>query len=313
MTCRKAVGAIGALALAGGIVAALGAPAAAHHNVPDITTVKGDCGEVTLTAAWTEDTHTVGNAALVVDDGAETKTAGIGEPVTVGPFGGGWHTIHYRVFGGGERGSDSPQWTETAADKLNKFAADHGGWGFTLAGVEATAPFVTWHSLRVKGCATESSVSFAPDCDGTVVAVTSGTFYGEYEWTATWADGAVSASLTVDAGTSAELATVPADGGEIAVDFAGSPAGWPQTFTYDAADVEQDCTVASPSPSPSVSPTPGVPVAGGGGEASVDELPLTGSRIPALAVTGVLLVGSGGLAVWAARRRKGPLITLPTE
>lgn len=302
MIHRKAASALGALALAGGIVLALAAPAAAHHNVPDISHVKGDCGEVTLTAAWTEDTHTVGNAVLVVDDDTEAKTAGIGEPVTVGPFGAGWHTIHYRVFGGGERGSDSPQWTETDKDKLNKFAADNGGWAFTAAGVEMTAPFVTWHSLKVKGCATESEVSFIPDCDGTTVTVASGTFYGEYEWSAVWADGAESASLTVDAGTSAELAQVPADAGEISVDFAGSPTGWPKTYTYTKADVEKDCAVASPSPTPSVSPSPSAP--GGGGEASDDELALTGaSWVPAGVAVGGAGVVSGVVLLIAFRRK----------
>lgn len=132
-----------AVGLIGGAVA-LAAPASAHHNAPEVALSEiGDCGEVTITTAWSEDTHAVDNAALVVLLDGEVSSAPIGESITVGPFES-EAVIQYRVWGGGERDYDEP-----ALEDLDAIVdhIDDGG-----SPLDADAPGVAWHEIVVGGC-----------------------------------------------------------------------------------------------------------------------------------------------------------------
>lgn len=130
-----AVGLIAAMAFAGG--------AYAHHAAPTATVTTGDCGEVTITTAWSADEHHVGTAALVVLIDGEVTTAAIGESVTVGPFEADT-TVQYRLWGGGERNYDDPPLADLEA--LLAYL-DQGG-----DVLDSDAPGVAWHSLEVTGC-----------------------------------------------------------------------------------------------------------------------------------------------------------------
>lgn len=80
----------------------------------------------------------------------------------------------------------------------------------------------------------KSSVDFAHDCDGTTIAITSGTYLREYEWTVTLAGEQVwpgEADAQPAPGDSVEV-QLPPKPGEIAVDFERSPKGWPKTSEW---------------------------------------------------------------------------------
>lgn len=84
------------------------------------------------------------------------------------------------------------------------------------------------------GATNKSSVDFAHDCDGTTIAIASGTFLREYEWTVTLAGEQVwptEGDAQPAPGDSVEV-QLPPDPGEIAVDFAKSPRGWPKTSEW---------------------------------------------------------------------------------
>lgn len=134
---------------------ALATPAAAHHNAPE-TTVDGpgECGQTTITAAWTGDEHQVDNAALVVQAAGEQHTAPVGESLTVGPFEAD-QTISWRIWGGGERDYDNPPLA--SLDELVAHLAAGGGE------LDEDAPGVEWHTLDVTGCPVESTPAPTPE------------------------------------------------------------------------------------------------------------------------------------------------------
>ena len=149
----RKLGVATAVALSALVFGATGA--GAHHNVPEIHHAPtGDCGTTTFSTNWTEDTHFSHNAVLVVDAGDTVNTAAIGESITVGPFVADT-TIHYRVFGGGERDYDVPLWNghgeEDFVDEINEYGDEHG-FGWTAAGVDDPNPFTNWLSIEVEGC-----------------------------------------------------------------------------------------------------------------------------------------------------------------
>jgi len=136
--------AVAAAVLAAGLVVSATA-ASAHHNVPVTTTTEpGACGEVTIGAQWSEDTHIVDNTVLVVQAGGEQFTAPVGESITVGPFETAPVTVRYRVWGGGERNYDQPALTD-----LDALVAHLDAGGSPLDG---DAPGVAWFELEVEGC-----------------------------------------------------------------------------------------------------------------------------------------------------------------
>lgn len=134
----------------------MAAPASADHNVPEITYETTQCGETTFTADWTEgQTHLVGSARLVVDDGVTFQDIPIGESVTVGPFTTETHPIRYRVWGGGERNYDVPALSVSDLAALLVYLETDGN-----TPLDPEAPGINWLTLEVTGCvpppATES-------------------------------------------------------------------------------------------------------------------------------------------------------------
>lgn len=152
-----------AIAIVGVFAVAISAKVVfAAHNPAVVESETVACGETTFTAAITNPagTHKVANMRLVVDADGTTEytdvipTNGDEVSLTVGPFTQDT-TISWRVFGGGERGYDSPLWNgfgggSFVAD-INAYIASNGiDW--TLSGPEDANPFTTWHELEVEGC-----------------------------------------------------------------------------------------------------------------------------------------------------------------
>lgn len=148
---KRTAGVLGALALAGGIVATLGAPAAAHHNEIQ-TQVETEGCWLSGTTSWAKDDHQAGAAVLVFRVDGVVATVAIGEGFEfLLPD----HTtlVEWRIWGGGERDYDSP-----ALTNLDALLAHLDGGGGVL---DADAPGVAWHQLDVTGCGPE--VDPSPD------------------------------------------------------------------------------------------------------------------------------------------------------
>ncbi|GGC53152.1 hypothetical protein IEU95_10205 [Hoyosella rhizosphaerae] len=141
--------------------------ASAGHNGADVEFVaSGDCGETTFTAGVIDaaGTHKVNNMVLVVHADGETQNQvipvdGTTTSITVGPFtspSAGTETIHWRVFGGGERDYDDPSWNGYGeagfTDDINAYAEDNG-WGWVVAGPDDDNPFTIWSTVDVESCA----------------------------------------------------------------------------------------------------------------------------------------------------------------
>lgn len=148
--------------LALGLVLSFTAPAQAHHNVPDFTIGEiGDCGEVTVSSAWSispdaDDSHDVDNTRLVVryqGEGSPAQIdAPIGEPITIGPFEQDI-TVDVRIWGGGERDYDVPPLEDLDAlvEHLEQ-TDDPVGDGLSDGELDLDVPGVAWESFEVEGC-----------------------------------------------------------------------------------------------------------------------------------------------------------------
>lgn len=141
------------------------APAAATQGETWIKATPGDC-EATVIESGGE--H-VDNARVVVDDGTEVHVGSVGTTIEVGPFSEPT-TVYYRIFGGGERDHDVPLWNGYGdadfKDDINKYAADNGGWGWTVAGTADENPFTNWKSVPTLGCVTPEEPTFThPICE----------------------------------------------------------------------------------------------------------------------------------------------------
>src|SRR5690606_5630976 len=131
------------------------------------------CEATTFTTSWNTSAQ-VGNALLVVFDGAEVHTAAIGTPLSVGPFTSPTK-VWWRVFGGGERDYDVPLWKGHPATEggfslqdflagINAYIDVHGD-DWVLAGPSDPNPFVTWNYIRLDGCVTPQEPSVTQfDC-----------------------------------------------------------------------------------------------------------------------------------------------------
>lgn len=80
---------------------------------------------------------------------------------------------------------------------------------------------------------TPSEVAFTDDCLGTEVAITSGTYTDEYDWTITVDGEHFWPEEDADPTEAGESATVEVPAGEISVDFEGSPPSWPKSHTWE--------------------------------------------------------------------------------
>lgn len=136
-----------------GLTVATASSVGATHNTPEISVSEGDCGEVTLSASWTSDTHQAADAVLVVQTVEGQQTASIGEAVTVGPFAYESDTIRYRVWGGEERAYDVPALSDP--DALQAYLAEGGG----RTPLDISAPGTAWRTLEVEGCPELTEVS----------------------------------------------------------------------------------------------------------------------------------------------------------
>jgi hypothetical protein len=153
----SAIFAVLGLALGTSLVAA---PAAhASHNVPvvGISENMDVDGSFTVDTSWTLDTHQVANARLVLElDGFNPLVYDFPAPTDLS-IGGNDPcepvTGSYRVFGGGERGSDLPLWngfgSATFTADINAYAAEVGGFGWVVAGTDDPNPFTTWIPFTV--------------------------------------------------------------------------------------------------------------------------------------------------------------------
>lgn len=147
---KRSLLAAGLVAL--GLTVATASSVGATHNTPEISVSEGDCGEVTLSASWTSDTHQAADAVLVVQTVEGQQTASIGESITVGPFAYESDTIRYRVWGGGERAYDVPVLSDPEA--LQAYLAGEG-----RTPLDISAPGTAWHTLEVEGCPESTEVS----------------------------------------------------------------------------------------------------------------------------------------------------------
>lgn len=145
-------------------------PAFAGHNGAAIDINSFSCEPTTFDAGIVDPdgTHKVSNMYLVVDDGASVQyvnipTDGTTATISVGPFGSDT-TVSWNVFGGGERAYDQPLWNgyggATFSADIAAYAAQEGGYGWVLDGVDEPNPFVNWNEVEVPGC----SPSVKDDC-----------------------------------------------------------------------------------------------------------------------------------------------------
>jgi hypothetical protein len=277
-------GAFVALAVAGLGVLGLASPAQAGHNEVAVYVDKSDapCGPVVFATRWTIAEHQVANTVLVVRVDGQVQTAPVGGELAVGPFDAPT-VVEWRVWGGGERDYDDPPLTD-----LDALLAHLAAGGDVL---DADAPGVAWHALRVKGCVTPEEPTVTqfecatdadagelviPTQDGVVYDATSGPVPpGTYPVAASPAPGY---AFPGDATTQWELVVNPVNG------CPGEPGD------------------------------PGEPGAPGGG-GSVDgseSLPVTGSPVQTAAAVGGGLVALGTAAVvlpmWWQRRRRNALL-----
>ena len=135
--------------------AMLATPASAHHNIPHVEVSEpGECGVLTISSAWSEDTHRVENAKLVVQVGNEQYVADIGESIEVGPFDMDEARIFWRVWGGGERDYDSPPLSDLDAllEHLNAGGSE----------LDFDVPGVAWHLVVVEGCVEDDDDDVEP-------------------------------------------------------------------------------------------------------------------------------------------------------
>lgn len=144
----------------------------AGHNGAVVDIESGECGQRTFTAAIEdpEGTHIVENMHLIVSVDGQTEsvvipTDGTEASISVGPFATSTEdvattTIHWRVFGGGERDYDSPAWNgygeEGFSADINAYADEVGGFDWTTSGPDDPNPFVTWHEIEAEVCQTDT-------------------------------------------------------------------------------------------------------------------------------------------------------------
>lgn len=111
------------------------------------------------------------------------------------------------------------------------------GWRYAAAAAALLVGLVALLALTATPAraGTLSTVTFVDDCDGTTITITSGMFLPAYEWTVTVADEPLwpgQDDVQPARGDSVEV-LVPARAGEIMVDFAGSPQGWPKQWAWE--------------------------------------------------------------------------------
>jgi hypothetical protein len=163
MSIRKTV-----VALAIVIVAcAMSLTAASATHDPGVvveTAGSGDCGQTTISAVVLPNADHVQNMYLVVSAGGVTESANIptdgnAASVTVGPFftqSGEDVSVLWRVFGGGERNFDDPHWNgyggATFGADIGAYAAQVGGYGWTIAGPDDPNLFTTWNVIAASSC-----------------------------------------------------------------------------------------------------------------------------------------------------------------
>jgi hypothetical protein len=151
------------LLIAGTVVlaaAAVGlADANAGHNTPNVYVSEnmGSDDSFTVDTSWTDDTHQVTNAKLILElDGFETVLVyDFPAPTDLSITGNDPCepvTGSYRVFGGGERSYDLPLWNgyggETFTADINAYGAANG-WGWVTAGTDVENQFVNWTEFTV--------------------------------------------------------------------------------------------------------------------------------------------------------------------
>lgn len=145
-----------------GLVLSVGMVLAAHNGAVVEVKTTNACTPTTITASITDPdgTHKVANMRLVVDvDGdvdvsPNIPTNGDEVEITVRPFFSNT-TVKWRVFGGGERGYDSPLWNGFGDTTFSADVSTYGnnnGYGFVLAGSNDLNPFTNWHEFEVEAC-----------------------------------------------------------------------------------------------------------------------------------------------------------------
>jgi hypothetical protein len=329
----KNMAAAAAAGLIGGALILAGTAHAGH--APPVLNVggPGECGTVAFQADLPAEPHgSYQNARLVVDDGIDVHVAELGVKVEVGSFDTPTATIHYRVFGGGERDYDVPLWDGYEPgpgawrNSINDYGAEHG-WEWVHAGASDENPFVTWHTVEVEGCPPEPAPISAShqlaDCGKATITFTNTTAH-TYD-----------ADIRVgdQAGTpDAEMPDPHNHGVTPDQTIAGGPhAGEPFGLRYDPVllppgesvtktiDLDEDTTVSyrvwrgpendyylpwvdvnvTACPVDETGKTDGTETT----TVTHDKLPVTGASLPMLIGAGLLLLVGGGAAMALERRR----------